>query len=338
MSRVFLTFAPAAPLALALALAAPPAALAQGVSLDEALAGAAAGQDPLPQLAEPAPEPPAGGVGQPPATPATIASAARSPETGSLPAVAKLLAGQGNRRVTDGQADAVVRRLSKLRTDLAERRGGDEAALLKECDTDGDGRISLPEARAAVARTRPDVDPRAAIADRLVSAVDTDANGRADARELAAYLGSLAMTRIVVEPAAVKLWKSCDTDRDGAVSVSEARLAADQFARLLLYVGDSKTPVEDPTAWVQVVRVIERADADCSNGLSASEVAGTTVFKEWFARLDQDKSGEVTAPELYAKAADLAKVGQGEICETCPLVKKEGATKLELLQGLITLR
>ena len=146
------------------------------------------------------------------------------------------------------------------------------------------------------------------------------------------------MTRIVVEPAAVKLWKSCDTDRDGAVSVSEARLAADQFARLLLYVGDSKTPVEDPTAWVQVVRVIERADADCSNGLSASEVAGTTVFKEWFARLDQDKSGEVTAPELYAKAADLAKVGQGEICETCPLVKKEGATKLELLQGLITLR
>lgn len=301
---------------------------AQELTLDEALAGASA------------PEPAASAPSEPSA-PAAAAPRSAKPAAsrdGEWPAVSSLLASTGQGRVTDGQADAVVRRLAKLRTDLAERRGGDEAALLAECDADGDGKVTLPEARAAVAGARPRVDPRAKHADTVIAAVDTDSDGRADAKELAAYLGSLSTLRIVVEPVAVKLWKTCDTDRDNAVAVAEARLAADQFGRLMLYSGESKTAVQDPTAWVQVVQVIERADADCSNGLSAAEVAGTTVFKEWFERLDGDKSGEVTAPELYVKAADLAKVGQGEICETCPLVKKEGAKKLELLQGLITLR
>jgi len=304
---------------------------AQELTLDEALAGASA-----PEPVASAPVAPAAAADSPSRTAAPAASNTQA--KGEWPAVSSLLAKSGRGRVTDGQADAVVRRLAKLRTDLAERRGGDEAALLAECDADGDGKVTLPEARAAVAGARPRVDPRATHADTVIAAVDTDSDGRADAKELAAYLGSLSTLRIVVEPVAVKLWKTCDTDRDSAVAVAEARLAADQFGRLMLYGGESKTPVEDPTAWVQVVQVIERADADCSNGLSAAEVAGTTVFKAWFERLDSDNSGEVTASELYVKTADLAKVGQGEICQTCPLVKKEGAKKLELLQGLITLR
>lgn len=304
---------------------------ASELTLDEALAGASG---PEPMATAPVDQDVSPTVPSEPAT----ASANTDRAEGKWRGVSKLLAGGGQGRVTDGQADAVVRRLAKLRADLAGRRGGDEAALLAECDADGDGKVSLPEARAAVAQARPGVDPRARHADTVIAAVDTDSDGLADARELAAHLGSLATVRVVVEPVAVKLWKTCDTDRDGALSVAEARLAADQFGRLLLYGGESQTPVEDPTAWVQVVQVIERADADCSNGLSAAEVASTTVFKEWFERIDRDANGEVSAPELYVKAADLAKVGQGEICQTCPLVKKEGGKKLELLQGLITLR
>jgi hypothetical protein len=56
---------------------------------------------------------------------------------------------------------------------------------------------------------------------------------------------------------------------------------------------------------MQVVRVIERADADGSSGLSA---------------------------------ADLSKTAQTQTCATCPLGKKSGAEKLDLLQSLLTLR
>jgi Ca2+-binding EF-hand superfamily protein len=331
-------------LTIALLAGSPAFALGQALSLDEALVGAA---DALKQskavAAEPADAPAAG-------SPAG-AEAAKSPalapgnaEQTDRPAVKTLLAAGGNGRVSDAQADAIAKRLAKIRADAASRRGGEVAALLAACDTDGDGRVSLPEARIAVAQARPAVDPRASVADRVIGAIDKDGDGRADETELAAYLASLGTVRAVVEPLAVRLWNSADTNRDHGVDVMEARLAADQFGRLQLYSGDGVISgaagqgVVDPTAWMQVVRVIERADADGSNALSAPEVAGTTVFKAQFAGLDRDRSGEVTAAELYAMASDLSKTAQSQTCATCPLVKKSGAEKLELLQSLLTLR
>lgn len=262
-----------------------------------------------------------------------------SPAADDLAAVKTLLAAGGTGRVSDTQADLIAKRLAKLRDDAPDRRGKEDTkALLAACDTDGDGKVSLPEARAAVARSRPDVDARAAVADRLIAAVDGDGDGIASQAELAAHLATLGAVRAVVEPLAVKLWKSADTSRDGAVDVMEARLLADQFGTLALYSNADTAQVMDPTAWMQVVRVIERADADGSNGLSAAEVVGTTVFKAQFAGIDRDGNGEVTAGELYVRAADLSKTGQSQTCATCPRVKQSGAEKLVLLQSLLTLR
>lgn len=262
-----------------------------------------------------------------------------SPAADDLAAVKTLLAAGGTGRVSDTQADLIAKRLAKLRDDAPDRRGKEDTkALLAACDTDGDGKVSLLEARAAVARARPDVDARAAVADRFIAAVDGDGDGIASQAELAAHLATLGAVRAVVEPLAVKLWKSADTSRDGAVDVMEARLLADQFGTLALYSNADTAQVMDPTAWMQVVRVIERADADGSNGLSVAEVAGTTVFKAQFAGIDRDGNGEVTAGELYVRASDLSKTGQSQTCATCPRVKQSGAEKLVLLQSLLTLR
>ena len=311
----------------------------QAVSLDEALVGAA---EALKQskLIDPESGAP---VAQSPAAAAAAAKdgagASAQPAAADLAAVKTLLAAGGTGRVSDTQADLIAKRLAKIRDDAADRRGKEDAkALLAACDTDGDGKVSLPEARAAVAQARPDVDARASVADRLIAAVDGDGDGIASQAELATHLGMLGAVRAVVEPLAVKLWKSADTGRDAAVDVMEARLLADQFGKLALYSGADAAQVKDPTAWMQVVRVIERADADGSNALSAPEVAGTTVFKAQFAGLDRDGSGEVTAGELYVMAADLSTTAQTQACATCPLVKKSGAEKLELLQSLLTLR
>ena len=186
------------------------------------------------------------------------------------------------------------------------------------------------------------VDARAAVADDVIAAIDKDGDGRADEQELAAYVGGLGALRPVAEPLAVKLWNSADTSRDDAIDVLEARMAADQFGRLLLYSGGGggkgKVAVEDPAAWLQVVGLIERADADGSRGLSQSEVAGTTIFKATFAGMDRNRDGEVSAGELYAKLASLTKTAQSESCATCPLVKKAGAEKIDLVQSLLMLR
>jgi hypothetical protein len=171
----------------------------------------------------------------------------------------------------------------------------------------------------------------------VITAIDKDGDGRADETELAGYLTSLGGVRAVVEPLAVRLWNAADTSRDNGVDVMEARLAADQFGKLQLYSGGGET-VMDPTAWMQVVRVIERADADGSHGISAPEVTGTTVFKTQFAGIDRDGNGEVTAGELYTMASDLSKTAQGQTCATCPRVQQAGAEKLNLLQSLLTLR
>jgi Ca2+-binding EF-hand superfamily protein len=256
-----------------------------------------------------------------------------------LTAVKTLLASGGNSRVSDAGADLMTKRLAKIRDDAAGRIGQEDTkSLLAACDTDRDGRVSLPEARAAVARARPEVDARASVADRLIAAVDGDGDGNASQTELTTYLGKKAALRAVVEPRAVKLWKAADANRDGAVDVMEARLLADQFGKLALYSGDEAAPVIDPTAWMQVVRVIERADADGSNAVSAAEVASTSVFKAQFAGIDRDRSGEVTAGELYAMAADLSKTAQRQTCATCPRQQQAGADKLNLLQGLLTLQ
>lgn len=311
----------------------------QAVSLDEALAGAAEALKQSktidPETGAPMPQSPEAG-----ATVAKDATApAAQPTDADLAAVKTLLAAGGNGRVSDTQADLVAKRLAKVRDDAADRRGKEDTkALLAACDTDGDGRVSLPEARAAVARARPDVDARAAVADRLITAVDKDGDGVAGQAELAAHLATLGGVRAVVEPLAVKLWKAADTGRDGAVDVLEARLLADQFGTLTLYSNADTAQVMDPTAWMQVVRVIERADADGSNAISAAEVAGTAVFKTKFASIDRDGNGEVTAGELYTMASDLSKTAQTQTCATCPLVKKSGAEKLDLLQSLLTLR
>ena len=46
----------------------------------------------------------------------------------------------------------------------------------------------------------------------------------------------------------------------------------------------------------------------------------------------------MTAGELYAMASDLSQTAQSQTCATCPLVRKSGAEKLDLLQSLLTLR
>lgn len=311
----------------------------QAVSLDDALAGAAEAlkQSKVidPETGAPTPQSPRAGA----AAAKDATAPAAQPADADLAAVKTLLAAGGNGRVSDTQADLIAKRLAKLRDDAPDRRGKEDTkALLAACDTDGDGRVSLPEARAAVARARPDVDARASVADRLITVVDGDGDGIASQAELTTHLGMLGAVRAVVEPLAVKLWKSADTSRDGAVDVMEARLLADQFGTLALYSNTDTAQVMDPTAWMQVVRVIERADADGSNGLSAAEIAGTTVFKTQFAGIDGDGNGEVTAGELYARASDLSKTAQTQTCATCPLVKKSGAEKLDLLQSLLTLR
>lgn len=311
----------------------------QAVSLDEALEGAA---EALKQSKLIDPESGAPAAQGPEANAAATKDAgvpAAPPAGADLAAVKTLLAAGGTGRVSDTQADLIAKRLAKLRDDAADRRGLDDTkALLAACDTDGDGKVSLPEARAAVARARPEVDARAAVADRVIAAVDGDGDGIASQAELTTHLGMLGAVRPVVEPLAVKLWKSADTSRDGSVDVMEARLLADQFGKLALYSGVDTAQVMDPTAWMQVVRVIERADADGSNGLSAAEVAGTAVFKAQFAGIDRDGNGEVTAGELYTMAANLSKTAQTQSCATCPRVKQAGADKLELLQSLLTLR
>jgi len=306
-------------------------ALCQPLSLDQALGGSAA------EAAAVVPTettPPSAAV-----DPAADASDGPAGD-GNLAAVRRLLAGTGQGRVTDAQADMAAKRLAKLRADAAERRGGETAALLAECDANGDGRVSLPEARAAVAEARPAVDARAAVADDVVAAIDQNGDGRADEAELAAFVVALGTVRAVVEPLAAQLWNAADTSRDDCIDVAEARMAADQFGRLLLYSGggEGTLAVEDPAAWLQVVGVIERADADGSTGLSPSEVAGTTIFKAEFAGMDRNRDGEVSAGELYAKAAGLTKSAQSQTCATCPLVQKAGAEKLDLVQSLLTLR
>lgn len=323
-------------IAVILLASSPVVALGQAVSLDEALVGAgeALKQSRAAVDGEAKPVTPTGEAGAPPAE----MPAATAKPAADLAAVKTLLAAGGTGRVTDTQADAIAKRLAKIRDDAAERRGGDTRQLLAACDTDADGRVSLPEARAAVAQARPDVDARASVADRFITAIDKNGDGAADQAELMTHLASLGGVRPVVEPLATKLWKAADTGRDGAVDTLEARLLADQFGRLTLYSGDQATQLIDPSAWMQVVRVIERADADGSLGISATEVAGTMVFKAQFAGLDRDGSGEVTAAELYTTAADLSKTAQTQACATCPLVKKSGAEKLDLLQSLLTLR
>lgn len=311
----------------------------QAVSLDEALEGAA---EALKQSKLIDPESGAPAAQGPEANPAATKDASvpsAQPAGADLAAVKTLLAAGDTGRVSDTQADLIAKRLAKLRDDAADRRGKDDTkALLAACDTDGDGKVSLPEARAAVARARPEVDSRASVADRVIAAFDGDGDGNASQAELTTQLGMLGAVRSVVEPLAVKLWKSADTGRDGSVDVMEARLLADQFGKLALYSGVDTAQVMDPTAWMQVVRVIERADADGSNGLSAAEVAGTSVFKAQFAGIDRDGNGEVTAGELYTMAADLSKTAQSQTCATCPRVKQAGAEKLDLLQSLLTLR
>ena len=311
----------------------------QAVSLDDALAGAAEAlkQSKVidPETGAPMPQSPAAGAAA--AKDATGPTA--QPAGADLAAVKTLLAAGGNGRVSDTQADLVAKRLAKVRDDAADRRGKEDTkTLLAACDTDGDGKVSLPEARAAVARVRPEVDARASVADRLITAVDKDGDGIASQAELTTHLGMLGGVRAVVEPLAVKLWKAADTGRDGAVDVMEARLLADQFGTLALYSNADTAQVMDPTAWMQVVRVIERADADGSHAISAAEVASTAVFKTQFAGIDRDGNGEVTAGELYVMASDLSKTAQTQTCATCPLVKKSGAEKLDLLQSLLTLR
>ncbi|MDA1200401.1 MAG: hypothetical protein O3C39_01830 [Planctomycetota bacterium] len=145
------------PVLLAIALLTTPSlpALGQPLSLDDALSGSS--------VDSPAVEP--NETSLPPA-------AAGPARGGNLAAVRRLLAGTGQGRVTDAQADMAAKRLAKLRADAAERRGGETAALLAECDANGDGRVSLPEARAAVSEARPAVDPRAAVADEVVAAID----------------------------------------------------------------------------------------------------------------------------------------------------------------------
>lgn len=310
----------------------------QAVSLDEALAGAAEAlkQSKLidPESGAPAAQGPAGTVAA-----KDTSAASGKPAGADVGAVKTLLTAGGTGRVSDTQADLIAKRLAKLRDDAADRRGKEDTkALLAACDTDADGRVSLPEARAAVARARPEVDARASVADRVIAAVDGDGDGSASQAELTTHLGMKGVVRAVVEPLAVKLWKSADTGRDGAVDVLEARLLADQFGKLALYSGDDTAQVMDPAAWMQVVRVIERADADGSNSLSVAEVAGTSVFKAQFAGIDRDGSGEVTAGELYAMTSDLSKSAQTETCATCPLVQQAGAEKVNLLQSLLTLR
>jgi hypothetical protein len=326
-------------LAILLLAGSPVGAFGQTLSLEEALVGAG---DALKQsrvtAADPAAPAPQGPAPAGDAAQASSGAAAKAPAA-DRPAVKKLLAAGGSGRVTDTQADMVAKRLAKIRDDAADRRGGEIADLLAECDADGDGRVSLPEGRRAVAEARPAVDARASVADRLITAVDKDGDGRADETELASYLASLGGVRVVVEPLAVRLWNAADTSRDNGVDVMEARLAADQFGKLQLYSGDGGgETVMDPTAWMQVVRVIERADADGSHGISAPEVTGTTVFKTQFAGIDRDGNGEVTAGELYAKASDLSKTAQSQTCATCPRVQQAGAEKLDLLQSLLTLR
>jgi len=326
-------------LAIVLLAGSPVIARGQAVSLDEALAGAAEALKQSktidPESGAPLPQGPAAGT----AAAKDAAAPAARPADADLAAVKTLLAAGGNGRVSDMQADLIAKRLAKLRDDAADRRGKEDTkALLAACDTDADGRVSLPEARVAVAQARPDVDPRATVADRMIAAVDGDGDGSASQAELATHLGMKGAVRAVVEPLAVKLWKAADTGRDGAVDVMEARLLADQFGRLALYGSADSANVIDPMAWMQVVRVIERADADGSNAISAAEVAGTAVFKTQFAGIDQDRNGEVTAGELYAMASDLSKTAQTQTCATCPLVKKSGAEKLDLLQSLLTLR
>ena len=315
----------------------PLVARGQAVSLDEALAGAGeALKQSRAAVAEVAnPAAPAGEAG---AGPVATPAAAAQPAAADLAAVKTLLAAGGSGRVTDTHADMIAKRLAKLRDDAADRRGGDTKQLLAACDADADGRVSLPEARAAVARARPEVDPRASVADRLITAIDKNGDGAADQTELATHLATLTGVRPLVEPLATKLWKAADTGRDGSVDALEARLVADQFGKLALYSGDESTQAIEPTAWMRVVGVIERADADGSLGISAAEVAGTTVFKAQFAGLDRDGSGEVTAGELYTMAAELSQTAQNQTCATCPRVKQAGAEKLDLLFSLLTLR
>jgi len=262
------------------------------------------------------------------------AEPARSTKAG--PAVRKILVAGG--RVSDIKAERVAMRLSKLRGETAARRGGETAELLAESDADGDGRVSLPEARSAVAQARLAVDPRAEDARELLSLIDRDANGLADKAEMAAYLDTLGSVRPAVEPLAMHLWKSADTDRNDCLDSSEACMAADLFGKLRLYAGDGLVQIEDATSWMQVVSVIERADIDGSNSLSLPEVAGTTVFRTEFAGIDRDGDGEVTASELYTRASSLAESASRQTCATCPRGKQAGTEKLNLLKSLLTLR
>ena len=140
-------------LAIVLLAGSPVVARGQAVSLDDALAGAA---DALkqskvidPETGAPMPQSPEAGAAA--AKDATGPSA--QPTGADLAAVKTLLAAGGNGRVSDTQADLVAKRLAKVRDDAADRRGKEDTkTLLAACDTDGDGKVSLPEARAAVAR------------------------------------------------------------------------------------------------------------------------------------------------------------------------------------------
>jgi len=238
-------------------------------------------------------------------------------------------------RVTDAEADRALRRLYLIKEDS--RRKGDPE-LIAESDANGNGRISKPEAREAIAQARPQVDPKARWADEALQLLDGNHNGTVEQGEAQQFLATLGKLGETVAGNMNKLWKAADCDRDDRIDLTEARMLSDGFGQLLLVCGTDAAASKDPAVWGRVVEVILRVDADRSHSISAAEIQAAPTFSRLFGGIDRNRNGEVTGDELYGYVNRGLQSAQKSECATCPILRADAGKKKKVIRDLVNLR
>jgi Ca2+-binding EF-hand superfamily protein len=227
-----------------------------------------------------------------------IAAEARSPfaRGQKMPEKAGIvLDANGDGVVTDAETQKAAAELQRQARVQSERA----KAILDAFDNNDDGAVDPGEAANGAARARIAFDGVGRVVAEIFAKVDVNADGLISQPEFAAVVKKLGPVGELLKPRLVQLFLQIDSDRNGAISVSESQMAADFFAKQAQLKAEVQRAQRNQRIWQMAQQEMARLDTSRNGQISQREARRNRQVLAIFDQVDTDLDKQMSAGEVY---------------------------------------
>ena len=225
-----------------------------------------------------------------------VSSAAEEPgafaKGGKLPGdLSDLLDADADGAITDGEAQKAAR-------DFAKKAETDQA-LLEALDKNKDGKVADVEAADAVAKVRAERDEAGKFVAEIFGKLDANGDDFVSALEFqnSDAFGPLG---VLLKPQLGKMLAQYDTNRDGALSFTEAQMVADVFAAQTGMKRQQAAAAADAKYVTTAQKAFAALDTNRNEKISSREAKRDPGFSSVFDKIDTDGDNNASMEEVVA--------------------------------------